>query len=43
MNVKAMGKSRVGVGYSHSPCSFHYVLVDSYLVLCGRPVRAAIN
>ena len=31
------------VGYSHSPCSFHYVYVDSYLVLCGRPVRAAIH
>ena len=31
------------VGYSHSSCSFHYVFVDSTLVLCGRPVRAAIH
>ena len=31
------------VGYSHSPCSFHYVYVDSYFVLCGRPVQAAIH
>ena len=37
-------KSESGsVGYSHSSCSFHYVFVDSTLVLCGRPVRAAIH
>ena len=33
----------VVVGYSHLPCSFPYVYVDSSLILCGRPVRAAIH
>ena len=37
-------KSQSGsVGYSHSPCSFPYVLVNRSLVLCGSPVRAAIH
>ena len=33
----------VTVGYSHSPCSFPCIFVDSYLVLCGPPVQAAIH
>lgn len=32
-----------GVGYSHMPCSFPHVFVDSPLVLCGHLVRVAIH
>ena len=31
------------VGYSHSPCRFPCVFVDSSFVLCGNLVQAAIH